>query len=279
MPELPEVETIVSDLLQQGVVGEKIVASQVGWPRSVAFPECKLFLKYIKNKTIKDVRRRAKYLLFVLDESYFLIIHLRMSGRLTFCRSAELKGVHEHVIFSFASGRDLRFHDTRKFGRCYLTKNPEKFLGHLGPEPLSDEFQYHDFRLGLQNRKKSIKTLLLDQRFIAGLGNIYVDESLWDAKIHPESPAYFLDQKDIRRLYKSIKKILQRGIKNLGTSLGDSDTNFYSVAKRRGRNQDQLKVFRRDGEACPRCKKKISRIVVGQRGTHFCSRCQILKRS
>jgi formamidopyrimidine-DNA glycosylase len=279
MPELPEVETIVSDLHKQGVVGERVIAVNINWPRSIAIPSHQQFIKTAKNKTIKDIRRRAKYLVFELNENYFLLLHLRMSGRLNLCKRNDLRSVHEHVILSFASGNDLRFHDTRKFGRCYLTKNPDDILGHLGPEPLSNDFKFDAFFKGLQKSKRSIKTLLLDQQFLAGLGNIYVDESLWDAKIHPESPGCFLKQSEARSLYSSIKKILKIGIKNLGTSLGKTDTNFYSVGKRRGRNQDQLKVFRREGEACPRCLQTIMRKVVGQRGTHFCHQCQILKKA
>lgn len=277
MPELPEVETIVSDLRKQGVVGERVVDVSINWPRSIAIPSHQNFIKVIKGKKIVDIHRRAKYLVFELSDGYFLLIHLRMSGRLTLCKSSDQKSPHEHVILLLASGKDLRFHDTRKFGRCYLTKNIEDILGGLGPEPLSRQFKFDAFFNGLQSSKRGIKTLLLDQHFLAGLGNIYVDESLWDAEIHPESPACFLGQSQALNLYSSIKKILRRGVKNLGTSLGKSDANFYSIGKRRGRNQDQLKVFRRDGEPCLRCNQKITRKVVGQRGTHFCPRCQTLK--
>jgi len=171
-------------------------------------------------------------------------------------------------------GRELRFNDARKFGRWYLFKNAEMKLKTLGREPLEREFTEAFLAKGLTRRRRQLKPLLLDQSFVAGLGNIYVDEALFEAKLHPERISDTLRRSDARALHKAIVKVLTLGIKNLGTSLGTADTNFYSIGKRRGQNQDSLRVFRRTGEACPRCGSSIQRIIVAQRSSHVCLKCQ-----
>jgi len=203
-----------------------------------------------------------------------LLIHLRMTGRLHLVSNNLPRRKHEHVILRFADGRQLRFHDTRKFGRLYLTSQPEKILDRLGPEPLAGEYTWKIFAGNLSPRKRMLKPLLLDQTFIAGLGNIYVDEALWESKIHPRRIAASLRSSEIRALHRAIPIVLKRGLKNLGTSLGTGKTNFYSVAQHQGRNRDELKVFRRTDLPCPRCRTKIQRIIVGQRSTHICPKCQ-----
>jgi formamidopyrimidine-DNA glycosylase len=179
------------------------------------------------------------------------------------------------VILSFTDRRQLRFHDTRKFGRFYLTADAEKILGRLGPEPLATGFTQKNFTQRLRPRKRMLKPLLLDQTFIAGLGNIYVDEALWESKIHPSRIAASLSESEIRALYRAIPRVLKRGLKNMGTSLGTGKPNFYSIAKHQGRNRDELKVFRRTGQPCHRCQATIRRIIVGQRSTHICPKCQV----
>jgi formamidopyrimidine-DNA glycosylase len=203
-----------------------------------------------------------------------MLLHLRMSGRLHLVPADAPRIKHEHVIIKFIDKRQLRFHDTRKFGRIHLTNDPSKILGRLGPEPLEKGFTVNVLAGRLRRRKRRLKPLLLDQAFIAGLGNIYVDEALWDAKLHPNRIAATLTINEIRALHRAIPRVLKRGLKNLGTSLGTGETNFYSVARHQGRNKDELKVFRRSDLPCPRCKTKIERIVVGQRSTHICGRCQ-----
>jgi formamidopyrimidine-DNA glycosylase len=168
----------------------------------------------------------------------------------------------------------LRFHDPRKFGRLHLVKDPERILDRLGAEPLASEFTAKSLAERLMPRKRLLKPLLLDQAFIAGIGNIYVDEALWEAKLHPRRIAASLSMPEIKALHRAIPKVLKRGLKNLGTSLGSGETNFYSVARHRGRNKEQLKVFRRTGLSCPRCRTPIERIIVGQRSTHICAKCQ-----
>lgn len=274
MPELPEVQTIVDDLNVAGLVGTTIAAARVFWPRTIAFPSPRDFCRTIKGKKISAITRRGKFLVFDFENSHHLLIHLRMSGRIHLVATDSKRLKHEHVSLRFDDGKQLRFHDTRKFGRMYLVDNPQKILGKLGPEPLAADFKLKNFAQRIHRRNRLLKPLLLDQAFIAGLGNIYVDESLWDAKIHPCRIASSLSDAEIQSLHRAIPKVLKRGIKNLGTTLGTGKTNFYSVARRQGQNEEKLKVFRRTGLACSRCKAIVERIIVGQRSTHICPSCQ-----
>jgi formamidopyrimidine-DNA glycosylase len=203
-----------------------------------------------------------------------MLLHLRMSGRLHLDSADTPRNKHEHVILGFDDGRQLRFHDTRKFGRLHLLKDPNRILNRLGPEPLASGFTAKTLTDCLKDRKRLLKPLLLDQTFIAGLGNIYVDEALWEAKLHPCRLAAALSTSEIKVLHRTIRRVLKRGLKNLGTTLGTGKGNFYSVANRRGRNKDLLKVFRRTDLPCPRCDSLIERIIVGQRSTHICPKCQ-----
>jgi len=177
-------------------------------------------------------------------------------------------------VLQLDQANELRFHDTRKFGRLFLTQTPETVLAKIGPEPLEKSFTRKRLRHLLQGKRRQMKPLLLDQTFIAGLGNIYVDEALWSARIHPLRVSSSLTENEISALHKAIRLVLRRGLKNMGTSLGTGKGNFYSVAGRKGRNADELKVFRRNGEACPRCQALIERLNVAQRGTHICPVCQ-----
>jgi formamidopyrimidine-DNA glycosylase len=276
MPELPEVQTIVDDLNTAVLIGITIKGARVYWPRSIAEPSPESFRRRIANRKFTSIRRRGKYLVFDVDDGNTLLMHLRMSGRLNLVAAGVPKTKHEHVVLSFDGGIQLRFHDPRKFGRLHLVKDPERILDRLGIEPLAPEFTAKNLADRLSPRKRLLKPLLLDQTFIAGLGNIYVDEALWDARLHPCRIAAGLSAPEIRALHRAIPKVLRRGLKNLGTSLGTGKSNFYSVARHRGRNSDQLKVFRRTNLACPRCRTPIERILVGQRSTHICARCQRL---
>jgi formamidopyrimidine-DNA glycosylase len=274
MPELPEVQTIVNDLNAADVIGIPISSARVYWDRTIASPGSKSFCRRLKGRKFTAIRRRGKYLVFGIDNGNTLLLHLRMSGRLHLVAADTPRIKHEHVILSFTDGRHLRFHDPRKFGRLSLLKDPAPILDRLGPEPLTPGFTAMALGKLLKNRKRILKPLLLDQTFIAGLGNIYVDEALWEAKLHPCRLASTLSKPEIRALRLAIPRVLKRGLKNLGTSLGSGETNFYSVASRQGRNKDQLNVFRRTKLPCPRCKKSIERIIVGQRSTHICPKCQ-----
>lgn len=274
MPELPEVQTIVNDLNAANLIGITISAARVFWPRTVAEPSPRVFCRRIKGQQFTVIRRRGKYLVFEVADGHTMLLHLRMSGRLHLVSADIPRNKHEHVIFSFVDGRQLRFHDTRKFGRLHLLKDPKRILDCLGPEPLASGFSAKILAECFKDRKRLLKPLLLDQTLIAGLGNIYADEALWEAKLHPCRLAASLSTPEIKVLHRTIRLVLKRGLKNLGTTLGTGKGNFYSVASRRGRNKDLLKVFRRTDLPCPRCNSLIERIIVGQRSTHICPKCQ-----
>ena len=276
MPELPEVQTIVNDLGAARLKGRKITAAKVFWARTIAEPSAKAFCQRIKGQQITAIRRRGKFIVFEFQTGDHLLMHLRMSGRLHLVSPERHRKKHEHVLLTLNGMQQLRLHDTRKFGRLYLTADPEHILGRLGPEPLARGFTPKELIDRLAPRKRMLKPLLLDQTFIAGLGNIYVDEALWDAMIHPCRTAASLTEKEMRALHRAIPRVLKRGLKNLGTSLGTGKANFYSIARHQGRNSDQLKVFRRTGRPCPRCRTEIQRIIVGQRSTHICPKCQTM---
>lgn len=274
MPELPEVQTVVDDLNAAGLVGDVVTDVACYWTRTLANVtqvECQ---KRLMGKQISQVSRRGKNIVFSFTGEENLVIHLRMSGRLHIKESSQPKEKHEHFILSLKKSGQLRFHDTRKFGKVYCVKDLDSFFEKLGIEPLEKDFTSAWLHRNLHAKKRKIKPLLLDQSFIAGLGNIYVDEALWDAQIHPERSSDSISKEESTSLAASIKKVLRRGLKNMGTTLGTGKGNFYSVASRRGRNSDALKVFRRNGEPCPRCGNVISKMIVGQRGTHVCNNCQ-----
>lgn len=272
MPELPEVQTVVNDLIALKLPGRTITGASIYWPRSVVCPED--FCDRISGHTVIRIWRRAKYLVFDLSGDLSLIVHLRMSGRLEWKPAEAPRLKHEHLVLAFAGGHELRLHDTRKFGRVWLTDEPLSVLGKLGPEPLDASFTPAMLATGLKSKQRQLKPLLLDQSFVAGLGNIYVDEALWEAGLRPTRTAASLSAAEAASLHAAIRTVLERGLRNSGTTLGSGQGNFYSVAKRRGRNADELKVFRRDGEACPRCGATIERLIVGQRSTHVCPGCQ-----
>jgi formamidopyrimidine-DNA glycosylase len=276
MPELPEVETVAKDLKQNGLTGQMITCVRVFWPRTIHGMTVTGFCAAMTGRTVLKIDRYGKYLILGLSGDAWLLIHLRMSGRLQLKRPSDSRDRHEHVLLSLSGGRELRFRDPRKFGRFYFVNNLQPILSRLGPDAVKGGLKAARFSGLISKRKRKLKALLLDQSFIAGIGNIYADESLWEAELHPERHSSSLDQNEIRKLWRAIQKVLQRGIRNLGTSIGKSATNFYSVGGEWGRNQDDLRVFRRAGKPCPRCDHSISRLIVAQRSTHICRRCQRL---
>jgi len=273
VPELPEVQTVVNDLIAAKLVGQKILKIEIRWPKIIAEPGTEKFTTEIQNRKITAITRRGKFIIIELKPVKFLLVHLRMSGKFFLTMPDWPISKHEHLIFSLSDGRQLRYHDTRKFGRFWLVDQPEKVIGKLGVEPLSIEFTVEILTENLRKHHRQIKPLLLDQTIIAGLGNIYADEALWEAGIHPLRTADSLNNQEIASLHKAIPKVLQQGLANQGTSLGNGQGNFQSV-DRRGRNQEALKIFRRSGQACPRCGTTIERLKVGQRSTHICPHCQ-----
>jgi len=274
MPELPEVETVVRDLRAHGLEQAVIQSVDIHWLRTLEGMTPAHFAKALCGRTITRLSRRGKYIVISLDNGQHLLIHLRMTGKLRYATVKSQPGKHDHVLITLANGHQLIFNDTRKFGRFRLTGEAELGLNHLGPEPLDNSFTIQVLQNQLKGKSRMIKPLLLDQNCVAGLGNIYVDEALWQAKIHPERRADTLTAGEIKHLHQAIRIVLQRGIDNCGTTLGTGETNFYSVAGRRGRNAEALKVFRRTSQPCPRCHTAIIRTVVGQRGTHLCPTCQ-----
>jgi formamidopyrimidine-DNA glycosylase len=232
------------------------------------------FCRQLRGQVIRSLGRRGKYIVAGLSGSGTLLIHLRMTGQFRLAPANLPREKHEHIALELDDGRELRFRDTRKFGRWRLTGDPARFLGHLGPEPLSRGFTAGGFGRILRHRAGMLKPLLLNQGTVAGLGNIYVDEALWEARLHPRRSAATLRAADIRRLHAAIRAVLRRGVRARGTTLGVGWTNFRGLNERSGANQVTLRVFRRTGEPCRRCGTRIERIVVGQRSTHLCPRCQ-----
>lgn len=274
MPELPEVETVVRGLRRAGVTGMRITAVRVAWPRTVG-GKVKVFEQALLGRRIVAVARRAKYILLQLDAGGWVSIHLRMTGSLEVRPATAPRERHEHVSLTFTHGYKLRFCDPRKFGRWTLWPDLGELDRRLGPEPLTRAFTPAALAHRLATRRGRLKPLLLDQTLIAGIGNIYADEALWRARLHPERRVETLTAPEIQTLHAAIRFVLRRGIRGLGTSLNPGSlTTFRAPDGREGRNKEKLDVFQRDGETCPRCRTPILRLVVAQRGTHLCPRCQ-----
>lgn len=272
MPELPEVETIVREMHETQLLGLKIEHVDIFWNRTVADSSAETFSKKITDQSILNIERRGKFIVFTLTND-ILLVHLRMTGKFFIDRNESLGDPHERLRLTLSDGRILHYLDQRKFGKWILA-NAQNVLNKIGVEPLSSDFTLAVFKNLLKGRKRLIKPFLLDQKFVAGLGNIYVDEALWYAKIHPARNIDSLNTDEIKALHKAIILVLKKGVANTGTTLGTFQANYYSVSGRRGRNQDALNVFRCVGKNCKRCKTIIKKIILAQRGTHFCPYCQ-----
>jgi formamidopyrimidine-DNA glycosylase len=265
MPELPEVETIARKLMPE-LVGKTILEAHLRWPRTLAYPSARKFREQIKGQRILRVGRRAKYLDISLAE-FDLLIHLRMSGDLFIKRGKIKPEKHDRLILKLTDDQSLVFNDTRKFGRVWLTANPENVLGKLGPEPLSEDFTPRWLHAALHNKHRQLKPLLLDQTFLAGLGNIYTDEALHIAKLHPLAVSDSITAKQARVLQDAVRKVLEEGIRRNGASI--------DWVYRGGEFQNHFRVYDRKGKPCPVCGTMIERILVGQRSTHYCPKCQM----
>jgi len=272
MPELPEVETITRELIASELIGATIAKAQVFWPNSLAEMSTEQFSKELCGQKILKIERRAKFIVFTL-QNYSMLVHLRMTGKLLFT-SLQTPSAHERLRLTLDDGRQLCYEDQRKFGKWYLVKDPHTIVGTMGLEPLSKQFTLHAFIALLQKSTMQIKPFLLNQHFVAGIGNIYADEALWQAKIHPQTAANVLNKNEQEALFRAIPDVLTKGLENQGTTLGNLHANYFSVNGRRGTNQHQLQVFRREKLPCPRCQTPIVKIVVQQRGTHLCPKCQ-----
>jgi formamidopyrimidine-DNA glycosylase len=270
MPELPEVETYARDLAG-ALPGRTFTGARTDWPNQLPRNAPAELDARIAGQRVQDVSRRAKYLVLRLSDDW-LLVHLKMSGRLAIVPAEDEPDPHAHVVFDLADGDQLRFHDPRKFGRVYLLADTAPLLGSLGPEPLDPTWSVDSFRVALSGRRGRLKPLLLDQTFLAGLGNIYVDESLWAARLHPLRTADSLDEAQIGLLHRSIREVLARAVAARGTSF--SAAGYRDLTGNRGEMQGSLAVFNRTGEPCPRCGAPIVKTVVGMRGTHLCPVCQ-----
>ncbi len=270
MPELPEVQTIADDL-RGYLTGRRVTGVKVNWARTVAEPDTIQFTSRVIGLCIVQVSRRGKYIIIELERGYILI-HLRMSGQLQIVPQEQPLESHIRVVFDLDNGCQLRFRDPRKFGRISLVADPQEVTAALGPEPLDDRFSLGNFRRQLANRAGRLKPLLLNQRFLAGLGNIYADEVLFAARLHPLRKADSLTLAEQAGLYKAIRVVLGDAVKGRGTTL--SDGGYTDASGQAGTYQSRLAVYRRTGEPCPRCRTPIERIVLGGRSTHFCPHCQ-----
>lgn len=268
MPELPEVETVKNTLKKQ-VLNKTIELSNIYWDNIIAFPKPEEFKEKIKNQTINNILRRGKWLMFELDD-YFLLSHLRMEGKYFIRNKGEERNKHEHVIFTFTDNTELRYHDTRKFGKMYLIEKDkvytEKPLKDLGKEPWDETLTKEYLKEKLN--KKPIKTQLLDQSIIVGIGNIYVDEVLFLSKIYPETEGIKLKDKDLENIIKYTRETLEKAIELGGTTV----KSYTSSEGVHGRFQNELLVHTK--EICPKCNTKIEKITVGGRGTYYCPKCQ-----
>ncbi len=273
MPELPEVETVARGL-RASLVGRTITGVEVRWARSIIPSSPTVFARRLTGQTVTGVGRRGKWVVITLSGGDTLLVHLRMTGQLVLGPGEPLDDRHVRVLFFLDDGQILRFSDQRKFGRLHLVDDPSGVLDELGPEPLADDFTATRLGEMLARRRGRIKPLLLNQRCLAGLGNIYTDEALWRARIHPLRQANSLIPADVRRLHRAIRAVLRAAIAAGGTTLPDAA--YQQADGRSGEFADRLAVYGRAGQSCPRCGTTIERFRVSQRGTHFCPRCQSL---
>lgn len=271
MPELPEVETIARQLRARGVEGRKIISVSVNWPRTVEPHSVSRFSNELRGCRIDAIQRVGKWLMFVLSSGKTIMIHLRMSGSFSMSPSS-----HDRLVMELSGGMILHYRDTRKFGRWKLVDDPSSILGQLGPDALTREFSLAYFSQLMKKRHRMIKPLLLDQSIVAGLGNIYVDEALWEARIHPERSSDSLTDAELEALHKAIKHVLRVGVRNRGTSLGEGKTNYRDVEGESGGHREKVKAYGRTGQPCERCGTALAKIIVAQRGTHFCPKCQLI---
>lgn len=290
MPELPEVETVRAGL-KALLPGRQVSAVDFDWNKS--FPNTEADVqKFLLNSKVTDVRRRAKVLIIDLNTGYSLVIHLKMTGQLVFRSPSESFGAGHpnesligrlpdkstRVTLAFKDGSQLFFNDQRKFGWMRLLPTVQvmelDFFKKVGPEPLADDFTWQVFQERLRRRPGSnIKAVLLDQTVLAGVGNIYADESLWGAKIHPSTLVKNLSARQVHKLHEELIFVLKLAIEKGGST----DKNYVNAEGKKGSYMSFARVFRREGQACPRCGTTIIKTRVAGRGTHLCPHCQIIK--
>ncbi|MEH7157638.1 DNA-formamidopyrimidine glycosylase [Neobacillus drentensis] len=275
MPELPEVET-VRKTLKKLVVNKTIKDIMIYWPKIIKNPlEIEQFVDALIGETIVDVGRRGKFLI-IYTRNFALVSHLRMEGKYGLYPKEEPFDKHTHVLFHFTDGTELRYRDVRKFGTMHLYKKGDEFLTEpligLGPEPFSEDFTIDYLASRLEKTNRKIKTALLDQKVFVGLGNIYVDEALFRAGIHPERLANTLNKNEITILHREIVATLSEAVKKGGSTI----RSYVNSQGEIGMFQLELFAYGRNGEECKRCGTPLEKMTVGGRGTHYCPKCQKL---
>jgi formamidopyrimidine-DNA glycosylase len=274
MPELPEVETVVRSL-RPGLVARMITAVEVYLPKMIKFCAVEELKRQVVGRKIIGITRRGKYFIIKLTGGWLLVGHLRMTGRLTIANSGEPFDKYIHVVFMLDNHTELRFADMRQFGCLYMIHSEEvekiKGLAALGPEPLAEELTLEIFKAEISNKKVKMKQLLLNQQFVAGIGNIYADEILFAAGVNPNRTAASLTQEEINRIYQSMREVLALGIKYRGTSIKD----YVDGSGIKGEFQHRLKVYGRTNQACLTCGTILVREKIGGRSTHYCPKCQL----
>ena len=288
MPELPEVETIKNDLKRQ-VVGATITEVDTDWPKTVNEPEYELFSSLLPGKKIKDIKRRGKNLIIAVDDSY-LWVHFKMTGHMVVAPAkslnkdkwdvddpdsplAERVNQYIHLAFYLDDGRVMALSDLRKFARVALVNEEglNEILANLGPEPLEDSFTFDVFVARIMKKRGVIKKVLMDQDVIAGIGNIYADEILFEARIAPQRAASELSESELKRLYKSTRDVLKKAVKMRGTSISD----YRDASGKKGAYSEARKVYRRTDEPCPNdCGGVVHRVKINGRSSHYCPNCQ-----
>jgi formamidopyrimidine-DNA glycosylase len=279
MPELPEVEVLRRDLDKE-IVGKKIKTVEVTGTRSVRRQANKKeFISLLEGRKVAGVQRRGKYLIVRTDGAEALVIHLGMSGQLLRAKSAREKAPkHTHVVITFTQGGLLRFVDPRTFGEMFVTKYDEleeqvEELAHLGIDPLETAMSWDLFGRMLADKKARLKNLLMDQKFIAGIGNVYSDEILFNAGLRWDRMSDSLSQQEIRRLYRAISETLQDAVKYRGSSLADEQ--YVDLFGQHGEYQQYHQVYDKEGQSCQRCRRPIQRARFSNRSTFYCEACQV----
>lgn len=273
MPELPEVETIRRGLAT--VLPSRVICDvTVNYSGSIKTSDSQSFRTGLSGRMVTGTGRRGKYLFIHLDDSSTIVIHLRMTGRLVFSETTLVTDKHTHVIFHFQDGSSLYFNDVRKFGTIWWLPDHRlteiSGLATLGPEPLSADFHFPYLNREVEKKTLSIKALLLNQTFLAGLGNIYADEILHRAGILPDRQSRSLSREERLALFEAVREVLDEAIEWRGTTMND----YRDAAGLSGSFQNRLRVYQRQNETCPRCGNIICRSIVAGRGTHFCPNCQ-----
>lgn len=273
MPELPEVETIRQDMIKK-VKGKKIENVEIKNEKNIRIISPEQFKEKLKGRVIEDIQRRGKFLIINLDSDDLLIFHLKLTGRLLFSSVGKEEPKYVRIVFTFTDKSRLFFADIRGFADVFLIPRSDvetiPAIKNMGPEPLSPDFNPDKLKQILGGKRGKIKPLLMDQSVIAGIGNIYSQEALYRAGIHPEREVSKLTEKEIEAIYRSLVDVLKEAIKYRGSSVDA----YLDLNGKEGNYVPHLKIYGKEGQACPRCGSSIKKKRVGGRGTYFCSKCQ-----